>query len=64
MPYEEDEYTLRQCPICKRIVRRENMKFSKDINEYPARLLCEKCYTEIMLKPPYYDKYESEVENQ
>lgn len=44
-----------ECPICGKMVRRDDMDFSRDCHGIPYRLMCLKCWDKIMDSDNGYD---------
>ena len=45
----------RQCPVCRKYVRRSDMLFTKDCHGIPFRLVCSKCHSDIMYSEKGFD---------
>lgn len=56
------EPDIRECPICKKQVERNDMIFSHDCHGIPFRLICYPCYNKIMDTKGYDGQYYTEAD--
>ena len=55
---------IRTCPICRREVGRDDMKFTRDCHGITYRLVCCDCYDKLMSKGwdgEYYDESDENI---
>ncbi len=58
---KEENKDNRICPICKRYYERKNMLFTRDCHGITYRLVCYKCYPNIMMEKGYDGEYYTEA---
>lgn len=59
------ENDIRRCEYCEKEVERSDMLFTRDCHGIPFRLVCEKCYSELMswgYDGEYYDEADENLE--
>jgi len=63
---EYKEIDMRICPCCGEEVARRDMDFTRDCHGITFRLVCFKCYQELMAKGydgEYYDERDEQIED-
>ena len=55
---------LRECPVCGKEVKREDMTFTHDCHGIPFRLVCIDCYDKIMEEKGYDGEYYTSADEQ
>lgn len=55
--YHNDEETMYECPVCRIMHKREEMRYSHDCHGITYRLLCYDCYAKIMDEGGYDGEY-------
>lgn len=63
MMEEKEEFDIRQCPACGKMVPRFDMDFTRDCHGIPFRLVCSGCWQRLMARG-YDGEYYTEADEQ